>query len=143
MQLRAIALLALSAVCGCGGMFGGGGPSPLYELATNRQQYDRGNTGEVTIRNASKEALEYNPCQRRLERRVEDRWVAAFEWPTAGGACTAEARRLDPRASVTTLFEIPTGVPAGSYRVVFTGLLGPDKTALSADLSATPPFEVR
>jgi hypothetical protein len=115
----------------------------LYELTTNRPVYSRGNTGEASIRNTSKDALEYNLCPRRLERRVENTWVSAFEWPTAGGACTAEARRLDARTSVNSFFEIPTGVPAGVYRVVFTGLLGSDRRPLPADLAATPSFDVR
>ncbi len=143
MRLKAIVLFTLSAACACGGLFGRSGSSRPFELATNRQTYDRGNTGEATIRNASKDALEYNACPRRLERRVGDAWVAAFQWPTAGGACTAEARRLERGASVNTLFEVPTGVPAGTYRLVFTGLLGSDSRPLPADLSATPAFEVR
>jgi len=32
-----------------------------------------GNTGEATIRNTSGETLEYNLCQRRLERQVDRR----------------------------------------------------------------------
>lgn len=143
MRLRAVALLGVSAVVGCGGLLGRGGPSQPYDVATNRTAYNRGSTGEATIRNALKDPLEYNLCPRRLERRVGDAWASAFEWPTAGGACTAEARQLDAHASVNTLFEIPTGVPAGTYRVVFTSLFGPDKRALPPDLSATPSFEVK
>jgi len=46
-------------------------------------------------------------------------------------------------ASVNGLFDIPTGMPAGTYRVVFTGLLGEDGKTVSPDRGATPSFEVR
>jgi hypothetical protein len=137
--------LAVGAVtlAGCGGLLGRGGSSREYEITTSRQVYSRGNTGEATIRNASDKTLEYNLCQRRLERQVDKSWVVAFEWPTAGGACTSEARPLAKGASVNTLFDIPTGIPTGTYRVVFTGLLGEDGRTVSADRAGTPSFEVR
>ncbi|MDO8501621.1 MAG: hypothetical protein Q7S20_07235 [Gemmatimonadaceae bacterium] len=129
---------------GCGGLLGRGGGSPReYQITINRQAYNRGNTGEATIRNASDKTLEYNLCQRRLERDVNKYWVVAFEWPTAGGACTSETRTLTKGTSVNTLFDIPTGVPTGTYRVVFTGLLGEDGRTVSSDRAATPSFAVR
>jgi hypothetical protein len=141
-----IAMIVLSAgACGrisLGGI-GGGGDSSSYQLRTNRDVYNRGNTGEITVRNVSDRTVEYNLCQRRLERRVGSSWVSAFEWPTAGGACTLEARRLGPDAVVYALFEIPTGVPAGSYRVVFLGLLDEEGRPVPPDRAATGSFDVR
>lgn len=143
-SIMAMAVLAALSLGGCGGMLGlGGGSSRAFEITTNRQVYNRGNTGEATIRNTSGERLEYNLCQRRLERRVDRDWITAFEWPTAGGSCTAEARSLNAGQSVNTFFDIPTGVPAGNYRVVFTGLLNDDRSSVLADRAATPSFEVR
>lgn len=121
----------------------GGSGSRHYHITTNREIYSRGNTGEATIRNVSGQTLEYNLCQRRLERQVNKYWVVAFEWPTAGGACTTEARRLPDDESVSTLFDIPTGVPIGRYRVVFTNLHGPDGKSLAGEDAATPSFDVR
>jgi hypothetical protein len=143
MRLKSFMLGALAAVSACGGLLNRGGSSRAYEITTNRSTYSRGNTGEATIHNVSDRSLEYNLCPRRLERRVGDQWAPAFEWPTAGGACTTEARSLDAGASVSALFEIPTGVPAGTYRVIFTGLLNSDKQLIDPDRAATPSFEVR
>ncbi len=143
MQSKGLMVVALLTLTACGGFLHRGGSSRVYDITVNRAAYSRGNTGEATIRNASDARLEYNLCPRRLERRVGDQWTPAFEWPTAGGACTTEARSLDPGASVSALFEIPTGVPAGTYRVIFTGLLSSDKQPLDADRAATPSFDVR
>lgn len=136
-------VIAVTSLAACGGLPGRGGSSRDYSISVNRQDYSRGNTGEATIRNSTDETLEYNLCQRRLERRANNNWVVAFEWPTAGGACTTEARSLSKGATVNTFFEIPTGVPVGTYRVVFTGLLGESGTQLGSDRSSTPTFEVR
>ena len=145
-SVAALSLLAVTALSGCGGFnLGsiGGGSSSDYDITTNRQSYTRGNVGEATIRNASDETLEYNLCQRRLEREVSGDWIAAFEWPTAGSACTTEARMLRRGDQVNTFFDIPTGVPSGTYRVVFTGLRNKDGGAVTGDRAATPSFQVR
>jgi hypothetical protein len=117
--------------------------SPSYRITTNREIDSRGTTGEATRKNISSRQLEYNLCQRRLERQVNKYWVVAFEWPTAGGSCTTEARRLPKDESVTTLFDIPTGVPIGKYRLVFTSLRGKDGRSISSDDASTPSFDVR
>lgn len=127
----------------CGGLLGRGGSSDDYQISINRETYVRGNTGEATIRNVSDKTLEYNLCPRRLERYVNKYWVVAFEWPTAGGACTLELRRLNKGESINTLFEIPTGVPTGRYRVLFTGIRGEDNRITPVDKAATPSFDVR
>jgi hypothetical protein len=145
-SLRIGMILALvTAASACGKITWGGGHSQdrIYDITTNQDTYDRGNVGEATIRNASDASVEYNLCPRRLERRVSSRWITSFEWPTAGGVCTGEARTLRRGDSVNTLFDIPTGVPAGTYRVVFTGLRNPEGSSLPADISATSSFSVR
>jgi hypothetical protein len=136
-------LVAALSLQGCGGLLGGGGSSRDYRITTNQTTYTRGNTGEATIRNVSDETLEYNLCPRRLETQANKYWIVAFEWPTAGSACTTEARRLAKGESVNTLFEIPTGVPPATYRVVFTGLFDQKGRRLSGDAAATSRFEVR
>ena len=144
MKLLALTLLSLTLTTGCSVINrGGGGSSPSYRITANREIYSRGNTGEATIRNVSSNAVEYNLCQRQLQRQVNKYWVVAFEWPTAGGACTTESRRLDKDDTVSTLFEIPTGVPIGKYRMVFTGLRDKEGKTISSDESATPSFDVR
>lgn len=142
MKAISMALLILTASACSVLNRGGSEPSP-YRITTNRDIYSRGNTGEATIKNVSGQALEYNLCQRRLQRQVNKYWVVAFEWPTAGGACTTEARQLPKNESVTTLFDIPTGVPIGTYRIVFTNLMGRKGRTLSADDAATKSFTVR
>lgn len=143
MRLMRAALLVL-AVSGCSVIGrGGGGSSQSYRITMNREIYSRGNTGEATIRNITSRSLEYNLCQRRLERQVNKYWVVAFEWPTAGGSCTTEARRLAKDESVSTLFEIPTGVPIGRYRLVFPNLRDRDGKSLAPEDSSTPSFDVR
>jgi hypothetical protein len=120
-----------------------GGSSPTYTITTNREIYGRGNTGEAVIKNVSSRQLEYNLCPRRLERKGNRYWVVAFEWPAAGGACTTELRRLAKGDEVTTLFDIPAGVPIGTYRVVFTGLRGKDGKSMAGDDAASQQFTVR
>src|SRR5512141_2673702 len=142
MAIAAASLIAVS-VSGCAGLLGRGGSSSQYQITSNQKTYRRGNTGEAVIRNISDERLSYNLCPRRLERQQNKYWLVAYEWPTAGGACTTEERQLDKGASVTTLFEIPTGVPAGMYRVLFTGLKGKDGRTVGPDQAATQSFEVR
>ena len=122
---------------------GGGSSSPTYRITANRDIYSRGNTGEATIRNVSSRTLEYNLCPRRLEREVNKYWVVAFEWPTAGGSCTTQTRRLSKDDSVVALFEIPTGVPIGKYRVYFNGLLDKKGKTVALDDGSTQAFDVR
>src|SRR5215212_4840991 len=122
---------------------GTGGSSRYYRVTTNRDIYSRGNTGEATIKNISSRQLDYNLCQRRLERQVNKYWVVAYEWPTAGGACTTAMRHLAKGEDITTLFDIPTGVPSGRYRMVFTNLRGKDSKPVSSDDGSTPSFDVR
>lgn len=140
----ALSICAVTTLSGCGAIsLGGGGSSRTYEIRTNRDTYSRGNVGEAMIRNASDETVEYNLCPRRLERQVDRNWITAFEWPTSGSACTAEARTLRRGDTVNTLFDIPTGIPTGTYRVVFTGLRDRDGSAVSPDRAATSSFSVR
>ena len=139
-----VMLAATIGVTGCGAIsLGGGGSSRTYDITTNRSAYNRGNVGEATLRNSSDEAVEYNLCARRLERQVDRNWITAFEWPTAGSACTAEARTLRRGDAVNTFFDIPTGIPTGTYRVVFTGLRDKDGNIVTGDRAATREFTVR
>jgi len=140
-----LGVMATLSLAACGRLIniGGGEASSAFQITTNRDAYSRGNTGEITVRNRSDDRVEYNLCQRRLERRVDRSWITAFEWPTAGGSCTTEARPLPSGQSVNTLFEIPTGIPTGTYRIVFTGLLDQEGRPVTGDRAATPLFEVR
>lgn len=140
-SLLALALVVSTSACSM--LARHGGSSPTYGITGNREIYSRGNTGEVTIRNISGRTLEYNLCPRRLERQANKYWVVAFEWPTAGGACTTELRQLAKGDEVRTLFDIPTGVPIGTYRLVFTGLRGKDGRSVASEDAATKSFTVR
>ena len=138
-----LALTVVALTSGCSLVGRSGGSDSSYNISPNREIYSRGNTGEATIRNVSSKSLEYNLCPRRLERQANKYWVVAFEWPTAGGACTTELRRLGEDDEVTTLFEIPTGVPIGTYRLVFTGLRDKDGRSIAGDEASTKSFTVR
>lgn len=140
----AVSIIFIGAISGCFGFLGGsGGSSPDYAITSNRNTYSRGNVGEATIRNVSGKRLEYNLCQRRLERKNNKYWVVAFEWPTAGSACTTEGRTLEKGSSISSLFDIPSGVPTGTYRIVFTGLSDDSGRIVEPDRASTPSFEVR
>ena len=137
-------LAAMIGMSGCGAIsLGGGGSDRSYDITTNRSSFNRGNVGEATIRNSSDQSVEYNLCARRLERQVDRNWITAFEWPTAGSACTTEARTLRRGDSVNTFFDIPTGVPTGTYRIVFNGLRDKDGNFVTGDRAATREFTVR
>jgi hypothetical protein len=138
-----LALSILVSTSACSVFARHGGSSPTYNITTNREIYSRGNTGEATIRNISGRALDFNLCPRRLERQANKYWVVAFEWPVAGGACTTELRKLAKDDEVTTLFDIPTGVPIGTYRLVFTGLRDDKGRNIAGDDAATKSFTVR
>lgn len=138
------ALLMVALISGCSIISrGSSGSSATYQITANREIYSRGNTGEATIKNVSSRQLDYNLCQRRLERQVNKYWIVAFEWPTAGGACTTEMKHLAKGESVSALFDIPTGVPIGTYRLVFNNLRGKDGKPVSADDASTRSFDVR
>jgi hypothetical protein len=141
--LAALVMMIAISSTSCSVLGRRGGSSPTYTITTNREIYGRGNTGEAVIKNVSSRQLEYNLCPRRLERKGNRYWVVAFEWPTAGGACTTELRRLAKGDEVTTLFDIPAGVPIGTYRVVFTGLRGKDGKSMAGDDAASQQFTVR
>jgi hypothetical protein len=141
--LAVLAIASITTLSACAGILGRGGSSSDYAITTNKEVYSRGNIGEATIRNVSGDRVEYNLCPRRLERRANKYWVVAFEWPTAGSACTTEARTLSKDQAVSSLFDIPPGIPTGTYRVVFTGLSDKDGRTVSPDRAATPSFEVR
>ncbi len=137
-----VSVVAMTLLGGCIGPFARGS-SRDYAITVNRDTYTRGNTGEATIKNVSDKTLEYNLCQRRLERQENKYWIVAFEWPTAGGTCTTESRRLAKGESVNTFFEIPRGVPTDTYRVMFTGLTRKDGRSAGPDEASTPTFKVQ
>lgn len=139
---KVVVVVALALLGGCIGPFARGS-SRDFAITVNRDSYARGNTGEATIKNVSDKTLDYNLCQRRLERQENKYWIVAFEWPTAGGTCTTESRRLTKGESVNTFFEIPRGVPTDTYRVMFTGLIGNDGRPVGPDEASTPTFKVR
>ena len=142
-----VVMIFTASLGGCGTLGNiinvGGSSSRAYDITTNRSSYNRGNVGDATIRNTTDETVEYNLCPRRLERQVDRNWISVFEWPTAGSACTTDVRTLRRGESVNTFFDIPTGVSTGTYRVVFTGLAGPNRATLTADQAATESFAVR
>jgi hypothetical protein len=136
----------LLAATACGGFLSrSGSPTAraLYSISVNQDIYRRGNTGEATIRNVSGQSLQYNFCQRRLERQENKYWIVAYEWPTAGGACTTGIKTMPKDDRESTLFEIPTGVPAGRYRLVFSGLLDRKGRAVTPEQSSSQVFDVR
>jgi hypothetical protein len=138
------AVMIIGVMSGCSVINrGSSGSSPAYQVTANREIYSRGNTGEATIKNVSSRQLDYNLCQRQLQRQVNKYWIVAFEWPTAGGACTTEMRHLAKGESVSALFDIPTGVPIGTYRLIFNNLRGKDGKPVSPDDASTRSFEVR
>jgi hypothetical protein len=115
----------------------------MYSISLNQDIYRRGSTGEATIRNVSGENLQYDFCERRLERQENKYWIVAYEWPTAGGRCTTSSRTIAKGDTESTLFEIPVGVPSGSYRLVFRGLLDKKGRPVSPEQSSSKTFQVR
>src|SRR5215213_1425692 len=105
---KIIFIVALVALSACGGFLNRGGSSTgraMYSVTLNQDIYRRGNTGEATVRNVSGQDLQYNFCQRRLERKANKYWLVAYEWPTAGGACTTSTRPIAKDERESTLFE--------------------------------------
>jgi hypothetical protein len=143
---KLIFALTLTAVSACGGFLNRGGSSTsraMYSVTLNQDIYRRGNTGEATVRNVSGQDLQYNFCQRRLERQANKYWVVAYEWPTAGGTCTTSTRTIAKDERESTLFEIPLGIPPGDYRLVFNGLLDKKGRPVTPEQASSKTFEVR
>lgn len=142
---RVVHAFAVISLAACG-VLNTGGPRParaFYSITLNQDVYRRGNTGEATIRNVSGKPLQYDFCQRQLQRQENKYWIVAYEWPTAGGQCTTSTRTLAKDDSEKTLFEIPVGIPAGTYRLVFSGLLDNKARPVTPEQASTKTFQVR
>ena len=143
---RTLIALALIGLAACGGFLNRGGPRParaMYSITLNQDIYRRGATGEATIRNVSGQSLQYDFCERRLERQENKYWIVAYEWPTAGGRCTTSTKTLAKDDRETTLFELPVGIPAGTYRLVFNGLLDRKARPVTPEQASSQTFQVR
>jgi hypothetical protein len=141
-----VLFMLIAALSGCGGFLNRGGPRParaMYSITLNQDIYRRGSTGEAVIRNVSGQNLQYDFCERRLERQENKYWIVAYEWPTAGGRCTTSTRTIAKDERESTLFEIPVGVPAGTYRLVFSGLLDRKARPVTPEQASSKTFQVR
>ena len=101
-------------------------PDGLVEVTTDRAEYVAGQSGRATITNVSDEVVHYNTCPRTVERRTGVEWKVEARWPQPGGACAMIAYALAPGGSAEVPFELPQGLPEGTYRVRFFGFSDDD-----------------
>lgn len=121
-RLAMMPFLVLLAACapmppadGINGTNGGDGGGITAELRVDRTSYRPGDPIRVTLINRSDVTIGYNLCATALDRRDGSTWNGGSR-PLAE-VCTMELRTLTPGASDTFDHTLPTGIPAGDYRV--------------------------
>jgi hypothetical protein len=133
-------LAAVSALAACSG-------SPTATTRTvailpTQAAYTVGSNATLEVRNLGAHELGYNLCGQQLQRRTSGGWHTEATAPGPGVACTLELRLLPTGASVAGLVALPTTLPAGTYRVIFAGILYPHDGTLAERDRTSASFEV-
>lgn len=106
-------------------------------IQTSLVQYPAGTPISVTISNSGPATLNFNECPTFLERHTGSKWVAVnpdgwFE----GGGCEALRRILIAGASYSYSIPVPSGAPAGTYRLQLSKFWDEDGISGGQELSA-------
>ena len=108
-----LAAAALAVLAACDGATG---PSPELRITPDQPAYVAGGTATVTVQNLGDEAVFYNLCPVKIERRSGLGWVElSYE---SLKLCNAALFQLQPGESASEQVELPNG-QSGTFRVVF------------------------
>ena len=77
------------------------------------QAYKPGAMVELRLQNRSATAYGYNACQRTVQRRDGEQWVAVQEPPMT---CTMQLDVLPAKGSATARTQLPDSIAGGEYR---------------------------
>jgi hypothetical protein len=111
--------------------------------------YAAGSSATLELRNLGDDEIGYNLCGSQLQRRTSAGWQTEATLPGPGVACTLELRLLPAGATVAGLVTLPGRLPAGTYRVIFAGILYPhdgtlperDRTSANFEVTRSVPVE--
>ena len=110
---KAVALLVALQACSTATT---GGESPVVHVRTDKSEYAAGETVRLTLTNLTDRGLSYNICLgTSLERRTLAGWHSVEGRPDQL-PCLAALFELEARADTTALFQLPSGLGAGTYR---------------------------
>lgn len=126
-------MIAFVAACGPTGSPGDSGGD--VELAVEPQAAQPGDSVELLLRNGSGEAIGYNLCTTRLERREEAEWVRL----PPDRVCMRELRTLPPGEVARYPVALAADLDPGSYR--YLAMIA-KLEARSRDTVTTDTFEV-
>lgn len=108
-------------------------------LTLDRTSYSSGADVTMRIQNSGRDTLGYNPCSNRVvERQDGSSWTAV---PEPNRMCTMELRLLNPGQTQTAGTDLPSPLPAGTYRIALT--LGRQTTAGGSVRAVSGPFSIR
>jgi hypothetical protein len=111
---RSLAAAALVALAACESATS---PAPGLRITPNETAYVSGGTAIITVANLGDQAVFYNLCPVRFERRAGFGWTElSFE---SLKLCNAALYQLQPGESITEQVELPSVSGTGTYRVVF------------------------
>lgn len=101
-----------------------------------------GTSAEVQLQNLSDRTIGFNLCPKVVEREDGNAWTPLPE--TSPEACTLELYVLAAGETVVQTIEIPSGLEAGSHRIVFEGIsFEQGDPAIPPAERTSDPFEIR
>lgn len=101
-----------------------------------------GTSAEIQLENLSDRTIGFNLCPKVVEREEENAWTPLPE--TRPEACTLELYVLASGETVVQTIEIPSGLEAGSHRIVFEGIsFEQGDPAIPSAERTSDPFEIR
>lgn len=130
-----VTLLLLTLLCACGPSGSEEDHSGNVGLAVEPEIAQPGDSVVLLLRNGSGEAIGYNLCTSRLERREDGEWQRL----PPDRVCTMELRTLPPGEEARFPLALPADLDPGSYR--YLAMIA-RLEARSRDTVATERFEV-
>ncbi|MBW3554062.1 MAG: hypothetical protein KY466_11150 [Gemmatimonadetes bacterium] len=133
--LRAGLTIVMALLWACGPSGSARDRSGDASLTVEPEVAQPGDSVVLLLRNTSREAIGYNLCTSRLERRDEGDWLRL----PPDRVCTMELRTLPPGEVARYALELPADLAAGSYR--YLAMIA-RLEARSRDTVVTERFEV-
>ena len=120
-MIRSLPVLVVPLLlAGCRSAPGGEEDREVLRIAVVEPTLTAGTSAEVQLENLSDRTIGFNLCPKVVEREEENAWAPLPE--TRPEACTLELYVLAAGETVVQMIEIPSGLEAGSHRIVFEGI---------------------